>query len=183
MRASSLVRGLLNASAMRLVLGIALAAAACGTDVRSSRDDNTVPPDAAVDGQMTTLPPNDGSPPNDGANLTPCEDAVFHSDLAWIQANIFDVHCTQGCHSGTNPTGGMNLSPGVAHANLVGVTSTYDSSWKRVVAGSSAQSMLMVQIGGEPGPELEGYMPWNQPRLCGEMIDSIRRWIDAGATP
>lgn len=132
---------------------------------------------------MTTTPPTDGSVPDDGAPLTPCEEAVFHSDLAWIQTNIFDANCTTGCHSGANPAAGMNLSAGNARANLVGVTSTYDSSWKRVVAGSSPDSMLMVQIGGEPGPELEGYMPWGQPRLCGEMIDSIRRWITAGAAP
>lgn len=177
MRAFALVRALLTASAMRLVLGIALAAAACGTDVRDSKDQNTVPPDGGVDGQMTA------TPPDDGATLTPCEDAVFHSDLAWIQSNVFDVHCTQGCHSGSNPASGMNLSAGVAHANLVGVTSQYDSSWKRVVAGSAAQSMLMVQIGGEAGPTLEGYMPWGQPRLCDEMVDSIRRWINEGAEP
>lgn len=182
MRALALVRALLTASAMRLVLGIVLAAAACGTDVRDSQDQNTPPPDAGADGQMTTTP-NDGRPPGDGANLTPCEDAVFHSDLAWIQANVFDVHCTEGCHSGSNPASGMDLSAGVAHASLVGVTSRYDASWKRVVAGSAAQSMLMVQIGGEPGPELEGFMPWNQPRLCNEMVDAIRRWINAGAQP
>jgi hypothetical protein len=40
-----------------------------------------------------------------------------------------------------------------------------------------------VQIGGEPGPELEGFMPWNQPKLCDEKIDAIRRWIAAGANP
>ncbi len=167
---------------MRLVLGIALAAAACGTDVRTSQDQDPTSVDAGVDGPMTS-PPNDGRVPDDGANLTPCEDAVFHSDLAWIQANVFDVHCTEGCHSGSNPAAGMNLSAVTARTALVGVTSTYNSSWKRVVAGASAQSMLMVQIGGEPGPELEGYMPWNQPRLCGEMIDSIRRWINEGAQP
>jgi hypothetical protein len=26
-------------------------------------------------------------------------------------------------------------------------------------------------------------MPWNQPRLCNEMVDSIRRWIAEGAQP
>lgn len=173
------MQGLLTVPAMRLLPGIALVAA-CGTDVRSSRDQDPIAVDSGVDTTMT-LPPTDGT--DGGANLTPCEAAVFHSDLAWIQANVFNVSCTTGCHSGNNPAGRMNLSADVARASLVGVTSTYSSSWKRVVAGSSAQSMLMVQLGGEPGPTLEGYMPWNQPRLCDEKIDAIRRWINEGAQP
>jgi hypothetical protein len=43
--------------------------------------------------------------------------------------------------------------------------------------------MLMVQLGGEPGPALEGLMPWGQPTLCDPMIDAVRRWIAAGASP
>ena len=77
----------------------------------------------------------------------------------------------------------MDLSAGRAYASLVNVPSSQYSGWMRVVPRSSPQSMLMVQLGGEPGPELEGTMPWGMPKLCTEQIDAIRRWIAAGANP
>ena len=77
----------------------------------------------------------------------------------------------------------MSLRPGEARAAMVNVVSHHDANWIRVVPGRAAESMLMVQIGGEPGPPLEGYMPWGMPKLCVEKIDAIRRWIAAGANP
>lgn len=140
-------------------------------------------PDAGIDGSTTVadaMPvPPDGIP----AGLTPCEEAVYHSDLAWIQTAIFDVSCTDKCHGDTPPAAGMSLLAGQSRAALVNVSSTQFAGWQRVVPNSPSQSMLMVQIGGEPGPELEGYMPWGQPKLCVEKIDAIRRWVAAGALP
>jgi hypothetical protein len=77
----------------------------------------------------------------------------------------------------------MDLSTGRAWSSLVNVSSNQYAGWVRVVPGDSSASMLMVQLGGEPGPQLDGYMPWGQPRLCNEKIDAIRRWIIAGAPP
>jgi hypothetical protein len=122
--------------------------------------------------------PPDGIP----AGLTPCEEAVYHSDFAWVKRTVFDVSCaTSDCHTGPSPKAEMDLSAGAAYASLVNVPSTQFDGWMRVTPNSSPNSMLMVQIGGEPGPELEGYMPWGQPRLCAEQVDAIRRWIAAGA--
>jgi hypothetical protein len=192
MRESLLVQRLLNSSPMRfipsialaLIPGIALALVACGEDVSNTADDDddTVN-DASVGGSTQVadaMPvPPDGIPPN----LTPCEEAVYHSDLAWIQAKVFDVSCTTKCHGDSPPAAQLNLLPGQARAALVNVASTTHSGWKRVVPGSSASSMLMVQIGGEPGPSLEGFMPWGMPKLCNEKIDAMRRWIAGGANP
>jgi hypothetical protein len=171
---------------MRLSLSIALALTACGTDVRTGAEDEdthgSTNPDAGMqdDPVVDAMPvPPDGIPPG----LTPCEEAVYHSDLAWIQTAIFDVSCTNRCHGDTPPDANMSLRPGEAHASLVNVASTQFSGWTRVVPGNPGASMLMVQIGGEPGPELEGLMPWGQPKLCDPMIDAIRRWIAAGALP
>lgn len=184
MHGSLVVRGLLNASPMRLSPCIAFVMAACGTDVNTMpNDQGSTQPDAAVDGSThvaDAMPiPPDGIPPN----LTPCEEAVYHSDLAWIQDKIFNVSCTTECHGDSPPSAMMSLLPGQARAAMVNVASTTHTGWMRVVPGSAASSMLMVQIGGEPGPMLEGFMPWGEPKLCDEKIDAIRRWIAAGANP
>ena len=175
-------------SAMRFAISLVLVAAACGTDVTTMPDDqdqNSTLPDAAV-------PPADSGPvadampiPPDGipTGLSPCDEAVYHSDLAWIQAKVFDVSCTTECHGDSPPAAMMSLRPGDARASLVGVPSTQFAGWVRVSPGNPGASMLLVQLGGEPGPALEGYMPWGMPRLCDEKIDAIRRWVASGAPP
>lgn len=168
---------------MRLtVCTVALALGACGTDVREN-DQSSTQPDAGTDGSMIVVDampvPPDGIPPN----LTPCEEAVYHSDLEWIQAEIFDVSCLTRCHGAASPAAGMSLERGESRAAMVNIRSRTDSNWLRVAPGNPSASMLLVQLGGEPGPELEGFMPWGQPLLCDEKIDSIRRWIAAGANP
>jgi hypothetical protein len=169
---------------MRVLSAVALAlTASCGTDVRTGTSDpvDTLP-DAGS--PMNTpmhdaaLPPTDGEPPN----LAPCEAAIYHQDFTFIQERIFTPSCaTSMCHTGSDPDAGQNLTAGAAYASLINVNSTQFSGWKRVVPGDPAHSMLMVQLGGEPGPELEGTMPWGEPKLCDPLIDSVRRWIAAGA--
>ena len=167
---------------MRITPSLAfLVVAACGTDVSTMpNDQGSTTPDAGGNSgpvaDAMPIPP-DGIPPN----LTPCEEAVYHSDLAWIQDKVFNVSCTTMCHGDSPPAAQMSLRPDMSRTALVNVRSTQFPDWTRVVPGNPAQSMLMVQIGGEPGPALEGYMPWGMPRLCTEKIDAIRRWIAAGA--
>jgi hypothetical protein len=176
---------LLNVSAMRSLTAVLLALTACGTDLRPGSQDPLDPPPDAADPGMTgpSTSPTDGGVTGDGntASLTDCQEATQHSDLAWIQQKVFSVSCLAGCHSGSNPDARQDLSPGASYANLVNVPSTQYSGWTRVVPGAPDRSMLMVQLGGEVGPELEGTMPWGQPKLCDEEIDAIRRWIAAGA--
>ena len=57
--------------------------------------------------------------------------------LSNIQATIFNLNCAvPGCHSGSNPPQGMNLSEGEAFSNIVrgskygNVFSIQDKSWK-----------------------------------------------------
>jgi len=143
--------------------------------------DARVPPpfDAAVDAAPDIVP--DAAPDAPPAKLTPCEEAVFHSDLPWIQANIFSVSCASGsCHDATSPEAQLDLTAGHAHYELVGVKSTIYTSWNLVTPGNADASMLLVRLGGATGPG-EATMPKGQASLCSEKIDAVRRWIAAGA--
>lgn len=174
---------------MRLVhdLLLVLALAGCGVETRTKRtSDGSKDPDvdAGVIGGGGGPVADARTPPPDGIpqDLTPCEEAVYHSDFSWVQRTVFDVSCaTNGCHNAIEHKSSLDLSTGAAYGSLIDVASKQFSGWKRVVPGSSPDSMLMVQIGGEPGPALEGFMPWGMPRLCTEQVDAIRRWIAAGA--
>ncbi|MFT3697914.1 MAG: hypothetical protein QM831_32540 [Kofleriaceae bacterium] len=117
-------------------------------------------------------------------NTSPsCVDAESHSDLAWIQTNVFDKSCAvTGCHDAHGHSGGLNLSAGASHTSLVGVASTSGEGWSRVTAGDPSASYLMVALGVEAGPApMDGLMPLSSPGLCQQKLDAITRWISAGA--
>jgi hypothetical protein len=125
----------------------------------------------------------DGS--TDGPSAS-CEEATSHSDLAWIQSNVFDQMCsTAGCHRGVASNAGfLDLAAGRARDQLVSATSTVASSWKRVVPRDPERSYLLVAIGHVPGPRPpSGVMPLGGTMLCVEKRDAIQRWIEAGAQP
>jgi hypothetical protein len=123
-----------------------------------------------------------------------CLEAANHSDLTWIQANIFDHQCEfSGCHgsdSGGN-TGRQDLEAGSAIASLVNQPSNLVTGVTLVLPGNSAASYMMVMLGSVPGtiPPTDmsgsdiGTMPLNTDGalLCQQKRDAIARWIDAGA--
>jgi hypothetical protein len=175
---------------MRLVaVSLLVAAASCGVDTRSARglessSDPGVDGGAQADGGGSTTngdarvpPPGDGS--DAGAPLTVCQEAVNHSDLRWIQDNVFTTSCAS-CHGASSPSAGLDLSDGHSYGALVNVKSIYYPDWNLVTPRDSPNSMLMVRLGGETGPTV-AIMPKGQPALCQEKIDAIRRWITAGA--
>jgi hypothetical protein len=130
-------------------------------------------------------PAADAGPPPDADPL--CLEAANHSDLEWIQTNVFTPSCSRftACHQGNALMAGeLSLEAGETHAEMVGVESALFPEFDRVVAGDSATSYLMIQLGSIDGPRTEaGTMPYNSPLLCVEMRDAIARWIDEGANP
>ena len=121
-----------------------------------------------------------------------CLDAESHSDLAWIQANIFTKSCIfSGCHNGA--TGGpstVDLRSGMAAAHMINFTSHIDASRKIVVPNDVAASYLMLMVGDYPpamakppadGLPSVGLMPQNMPALCCQKLDALERWINSGS--
>jgi len=179
---------LLNTARMRFSVVLVLAAA-CGTEPTRSGP----APDASMgttdgDGTMNTGGGSDGGGggSDGGTALTICEQAAQHSDLTFIQDNVFTSTCALAhCHDENSQSAGLVLAKGMARDSLVNRASTVQSGWMRVVPGDPAHSYLAVAIGGEPGTPPEGsYMPWGgAPMLCSQELDAINRWIAAGANP
>jgi hypothetical protein len=115
-----------------------------------------------------------------------CNEAKSHSDLAWIQDNIFTHACAlSGCHKGTAlNAGALTLESGMSHGSLVGQAAETETGWMRVVANDPSHSYLLVAMGAEPGPTpAGGLMPLANPKLCQDKLDAVSRWIMAGAQP
>lgn len=141
--------------------------------------------DTGVDG-------DDGSTAPDAAPISPaCQEATEHSDLAWIQDNVFTPSCAlaSACHQGmAQSAAGLNLEAGMSETNLVNVAAKAEGIEGEifVVPGDSASSYLMVIIdheskGGRLSGPLppSGTMPFNNPLMCVEKRDAIARWIDS----
>lgn len=119
--------------------------------------------------------------------LTGCADSIVSDDgpldqpvrasFRDIQQRVFSVSCaTSGCHAGSEPASGLDLTADHAYANLVGVPSWNHPSMKRVDPGSSAGSTLIGQLRRQLMP----FMPPNG-SIPSSVIDSFAVWIDAGA--
>jgi hypothetical protein len=110
-----------------------------------------------------------------------CTEAVcFERDIQ----PIFTANCAlSGCHAGTLPQQGQNLSEGVAYQNIVNVASSERPGMKRVLPFQPDSSYLVHKIQGTQlsvGGSGER-MPLGGAALTQSQIDIIRAWILAGA--
>ena len=104
----------------------------------------------------------------------PSPDATFTR----VQSDVFTVSCAlSGCHAGSAPTAGMNLSAGFAYGNTVGVPSTERGDLQRIAPGDPERSYLVKKLRGDadivgsPMP-LIGSITAGQRQL---VIDWVRR--------
>ncbi len=99
---------------------------------------------------------------------------------------IFTSTCAlSGCHAGTNPQRGMNLSVGQTFANVINVPSMELSTMNRVTPGQPNSSYLVHKVQGTHS-DVGGtgfQMPIGGSPLTQAQIDLIRAWIAAGARP
>jgi hypothetical protein len=93
--------------------------------------------------------------------------------------DIFATSCAlSGCHAGSSPQQGLDLSAGVFESNLVGVPSTEVLGKLRVVPGDHASSYLMCKIDPTCTPDVGDHMPLGS-GLPQAQIDAIAAWIDS----
>ncbi|HTM21651.1 MAG TPA: hypothetical protein VL172_14115 [Kofleriaceae bacterium] len=135
----------------------------------------------------------------DASAISPaCMEAVNHSDLDWIQDNIFSVSCARftACHKGRATSAeGLNLEINKAAMNLIGVESKVCGLPQVLLRpGDPAGSFLMKVLDPDkyPLPDPVGpgtdcpdgdpeeppeTMPYNNPLLCVEKREAVERWI------
>src|SRR5207249_2378428 len=104
-----------------------------------------------------------------------------------IQKKIFDSTCaTAFCHGTGAASGGLDLSDGAAYANLVGVLATNEAAkaanLQRVLPNDPADSFLLLKLEGTLAAGQGVPMPLVGGLLPASAIDTIRRWIAAGAS-
>jgi hypothetical protein len=111
-----------------------------------------------------------------------CLEAENHSDLEWLQENVFTPSCSAftACHKGRAlSAGGLNLEAGNVLDQLLDQPSIeFPEIETLVTAGEPTSSYLLVVVGSRPGtlPEA-GTMPYNNPLLCKPKRDALERWI------
>ena len=106
-----------------------------------------------------------------GVLLAPATPIAAATDFARDIRPIFEQRC-HGCHSGGTAQGEFRLESR-EHAFRGG-----GSGVPAIVPGDSAGSLLYRYVAGLDGKIL---MPPVEPRLTGEQIEQIRKWIDEGA--
>jgi hypothetical protein len=105
-----------------------------------------------------------------------------------IQTEIFSnsdssgrAACTQ-CHNAVGRLfNGLDLSPQVSYANLVGVASRGKVGAIRVVPGDPENSYLIHKLEGRPGIVGVRMPQIGPPYLTDGQILVIKRWIELGA--
>lgn len=94
---------------------------------------------------------------------------------------IFTANCAlAGCHGGSSPQLGLDLSAGHAYASTVNVPSAEIPSLQRVDPGQSDLSYLILKVEGDPSI-IGVRMPADGTPLPGPTVRIIRDWIDQGA--
>lgn len=119
-----------------------------------------------------------GHPIGTGAE---CQDSVcFARDIQ----PIFTANCAlSGCHAGTSPQQGQNLSEGLAYQAIVNVPANERAGMMRVRPSQPDSSYLVHKIQGTQASVggSGGQMPLGGTPLSQSQVDLIRAWIAAGA--
>lgn len=91
---------------------------------------------------------------------------------------IFNQTCGN-CHIGSS-VGGLNLDPGSAHGNIVGVRSLQNPNMSLITPGNPDQSYLYQKL-LENGNFFNERMPRNRAPLSTGQIELVKTWILEGA--
>jgi hypothetical protein len=109
-------------------------------------------------------------------------DATFASNVAPIFGTAFRLGFAGGrcvyCHYPNAPSGMDVLNVFDAAKGMVGRDSRYGGGMKIVAPGNPANSSLMKKLSGTT---LGDQMPLHKPRLTEAQVETLRKWITAGA--
>jgi len=177
-------------SAPPRLLALSLVLAGCpGETKESTTDEPTTSGSTTTDGTASSSSgsssTSDGSSSSTGAPTTTEGSSSTGAASAFgaVQA-IFNAKCS--CHLGppSLSNGQLELSEGVAYANLVGVPSPKATMTNRVEAGDPAASYLYLKLTGDyltvPGGTGDP-MPLIGGPLSDTELMTIEAWILAGA--
>ncbi len=171
-----------------------LSVSAAGNELTAELDTNAASDDVyriAVDGSSANPVSDtggvvldgdaDGQPGGDFVSTFTVDSAAGAPTLTQLQTDIFTPSCAKsGCHAGSSPQQGMNLSAGQTFGNIVAVASQEAPPLNRVQPGDPDNSYLVQKIEGTAS--VGGRMPLDGPPfLSNAQIQSIRAWIAAGA--
>jgi hypothetical protein len=101
---------------------------------------------------------------------------------------IFNSRCTAGCHSGSTPQGGLDLSAGVSYASLVDKAASSACGARvpgaiLVTPGNRQASMLWRKL-ANTGDKCFSAMPLGTGGLISVArteFDTVEKWIQDGA--
>jgi cysteine-rich repeat protein len=120
---------------------------------------------------------------------TDCD--AFGSSYELIQQAIFANHgCTNDACHGLAQSGGLDLRPAAAYANLIDTPSSIDPARKRIEPGDAQRSILFLKLASKTLPDQYDFeklgvgtpMPLgNVPGLTEDELEALRHWIVAGA--
>jgi len=98
-----------------------------------------------------------------------------------VQNQVFSASCAfSGCHGGSSPAQGLNLSAGQSYDMIVNVASAQQSSMDLIEPNDPESSYLYLKIIGDPS--ITGsQMPRGGTPLSQDLMDLVRDWIDRGA--
>jgi hypothetical protein len=115
--------------------------------------------------------------------LSSCKDQITDPDINPVVFPTSNVRFSQhvqplfqsrcaftGCHAGSNPTGGLDLSSPAYN-------SVMSHQPRLVVTGASNNSLLIERLDGRIGPQ----MPFNAQPINANQLAGMKKWIDEGA--
>jgi hypothetical protein len=97
-----------------------------------------------------------------------------------VQGEIFSQSCAfSGCHAGTAPASGLDLSP-ASSWTAVHQVSVEQPSLRRIEPGSPARSYMILKVRGDPA--ITGSrMPLGGPYLTDSQLQLLIDWVRRGA--
>jgi hypothetical protein len=103
----------------------------------------------------------------------------FTIDYQSAIQGIFDNHCIE-CHEGKQPPAGLDLSAGGSWSHLIGVPSSQDGTFTRVIPDRPELSLLFLKVNCDT-PGVGHRMPLGRDPLLEEEQALILDWISEGA--